>query len=446
MKVTFIMPAIGRKRKGSYVKSWQMEPLAIAVLSALTPPAVEREFFDDRQDEIPEDVQTDLVAMSVETYTARRAYQIARRFRKRGVPVVMGGFHPTLVPDEVGRYADAVVIGDAEPVWGDVLRDAAGGTLQPRYHGGHRGEVPAARPDRDIFAGKRYPGLSLVETARGCRYHCEFCSITRFYGATYRPRPVADVIAEIRTLKNRNVFFVDDNLGADRDRLRRLLTALVELDFPIRWFSQISIDAADDPELLDLMRRSGCVCVLIGFESLEAENLARMGKRVNRSGSDFDAAISRLRRHGISVYGTFVFGYDADTPAAFDRTLDFAVRNQMFFAAFNHLVPFPGTAVYERLRDEGRVEPNWWLSERYRFGQVAFQPRNLRPDELEDLCFSYRQKFYDPRNILRRGMDRRANCASLFKAAVFFIYNVLSLREVRERQMLPLGVSWEEGP
>lgn len=446
MKVTFVLPAVGRKKPGKYVRTWQMEPLAIAVLSRLTPPEVEREFFDDRQEAIDYDTRTDLVAISLETYTARRAYQIARRFRQRGVPVILGGFHATLAPEEAQEHADAVVLGPAEPVWHEVLADLARGSLKPRYDARAATDVPAAAPDRSIFAARKYNRLSLVETARGCPHRCEFCSVTRFYQATYRPRPVEDVIREICGLRKRTVFFVDDNFGADRARLRRLLEAIVALDFPIQWFSQISIDVARDPELLSLMRRSGCTCVLVGFESLLPGNLAQMKKRVNRSGVDFEHALAQFRRHGISVYGTFVFGYDADTRDTFGEALEFAVRNRMFFAAFNHLVPFPGTAVYERLAQEGRVEKDWWLSPDYRFGQVAFTPKNLTARELEEHCFASRQSFYGSRAILRRGADPRANCSTPRKAFLFFVYNLLSRFEVRQRQMLPLGVAWEEGP
>ena len=444
MKIAFILPAVGRKSPKEYVKTWQMEPLAIAVLSALTPSDIDRVFHDDRLETIPYDDPVDLVAMSVETYTSRRAYQIARRYKKRGIPIVLGGFHPTLVPDEAMQHADAIVVGDAEPVWTNLLEDLRNNQLKPCYDGGQSGSLEGIVPDRSIFEDKKYAKLSLVETARGCRYDCEFCSVTSFYDATYRPRPISDVIDELRNLKKRSVFFVDDNFCADRKRLKELIGAIIDADLGIRWFTQVSIDVADDSELLDMLRKSGCICVLIGFESLESETLAKMGKRINDQGK-FDAAIQRLRDHGISVYGTFVFGYDGDRRESFDKTLDFAVRNKLFFAAFNHLVPFPGTAIYERLRSEGRVEENWWLSPDYRFGQVAFTPKTLSAEELETFCFAYRQKFYRPLTIAKRGMDLKANCRTPLKAFVFFVYNLLSGKEVHQRQMLPLGVQWEDG-
>lgn len=440
MKITLVQPCIGRKADGGYIRTWCMEPLAIGVLSALTPPHIQRAFHDDRLETIPYDQPTDLVAISVETYTARRAYQIADRYRARGVPVVLGGFHPTLRPEEAAGHADAVAVGAAEPVWHTVLADAARGRLQPRYVAPSGNHWLAPAPDRRIFAGRRYAGLALVETSRGCPHACEFCSIAAVYQRHYAPRPVPEVLAELAGLSSRNVFFVDDNFGADRNRLHELLQGIVDRNLGLRWFSQTSLAVADHDDILRLMRRSGCLGVLVGFESLDPENLRRMAKQPNRNG-EYAGRIDRLRRHGIAVYGTFVFGYGQDNEESFRRTLDFALRQRLLFGAFNHLVPFPGTPVYNRLMAENRMlDPTWWLSPDYRFGDVAFQPLAVSAERLAELCYTYRQRFYSPLNILRRGMDLKANCRTLPRAAVFFAYNILSRFEVRHRQRLPLGV------
>lgn len=440
MKLTLIQPCIGRRADGGYIRSWCMEPLAIGVLSALTPPEIERVFHDDRLESIPYAAPTDLVGISVETYTARRAYQIADRFRARGVPVVLGGFHPTLCPDEAAAHADAVVVGQAEPVWRTVLADVAAGRLQPRYTAPPATAWQAPAPDRHLLAGRRYAGLSLVETSRGCPHACEFCSIAAVYRRDFVARPVPEVLAELADLTFRNVFFVDDNFGADRGRLRDLLQGIIAQGLKLRWFAQTSLAVADDEEALRLMRRSGCLGVLIGFESLDPANLRVMAKGPNRI-AEYAGRLARLRRHGISVYGTFVFGYGQDNEESFRRTLDFAVRHRLLFGAFNHLVPFPGTPVYQRLLAEGRMlDPTWWLSPDYHFGDVAFQPQAVSAARLAELCFSYRQRFYSPLNILRRGLDLQANCRGPAKAFLYFAYNLLSRREVHHRQRLPLGV------
>ncbi len=441
MKITFIIPCIGRVGSDvkNYLKGWSMEPLAIAVLSALTPSHIERVFYDDRIEKIPFDEPTDLVAISVETYTARRAYQISAEYRKRSVPVVLGGFHPSLMPEEAGRYADSVVIGEAENTWPQLVEDAEKGRLRKVYQAAKKPLLDALQVDRAIYADKKYLKLSLVETGRGCNFDCEFCSITSFYQRSHRSRPIADVVSEIQSLKNKHVFFVDDNIGADIDHAKQLFKALIPLK--IRWTSQMSINVANDAAALELMEKSGCVGILIGFESLDSRALDRIGKKVNRGGADYSDQLARLRQHGISVYGTFIFGYDTDTEQSFKTTLQFARQEKIFLAAFNHLVPFPGTALYARLQDDGKlIDEQWWLSPSYVFGTVAFQPEKMSPDELGRLCFTYRKRFYSLSSILRRGLDFQANCRSPYMALLYFSQNIFNGSEVRKRQGLPLGI------
>ena len=442
MKVTFIVPAVGRKPGRRYVRTWEMEPLAIATLAALTPADIERSFFDDRVESINYDAPTDLVAISVETYTARRAYQIAARYRKKGVPVVMGGFHPTLAPQDALQHADAIVVGEAEESWPRLLSDFAADRMQRQYRPEQRPTLAGRFPDRSIYGDKRYQPIALVETARGCKFKCEFCSITRFYNRTHQQRPVEDVVQEISALKQRYIFFTDDNIGVNRDRFRDLLMALVPLK--IWWSAQVSIDIARDAELLQLMRRSGCICVLIGFESLNPAVLARMDKAVNAQAEIYEDAAQALRKHGIGVYGTFVFGYDNDDAASFQRTLAFAKRHGFFFTAFNHLVPFPGTPLYDRLQSEGRLlHDTWWLSEGYRFGDLAFRVKGMTETQLADLCYTYRQRFYGPWSILRRLANWRATCRSPRRLFLYLSLNILSRKDVAGRQQLPLGLAEE---
>ena len=416
-----------------------MEPLAIAVLAALTPPEVVRTFYDDRFDLIPYDEPTDLVALSVETYTARRAYQIAAQFRRRGVRVVMGGFHPTLMPDEVARHADAVVLGEAEDTWPRVVADARAGRLQPRYAAAQRPTLAGLRADRSIYAGKPYLPIALVESSRGCPHACEFCSISQFFGQSWNARPVAEVVAEILALKPHTIFFTDDNLMADRLRAKELLRALAPLK--LRWAAQVTLDAARDVELVGLMQDSGCAFLLIGFESLNPATLAAMGKGINRA-SEYEETVRQLGRHGIGVYGTFVFGYDGDTEESFQRTREFALRHGLFFAAINHIVPFPGTPLYARLRQERRLlSPAWWLEPGYRFGQVIFHPVPLSAADLARFCYLYRRGFYRLRSVLRRAWGNwRANCRTPARALTFLALNLMTGREIARRRDWPLGM------
>ena len=438
MRLTLIQPAVGRKPDGTpYPSSWRMEPLGIATLSGLTPRGIERVFHDDRVEPIPFERPTDLVCITVETYTARRAYQIAARYRARGVPVVLGGFHPTLVPDEAAAHADAIVIGEAEGVWAAVLADAAAGNLQARYAATRRPDLAALAPDRSIFGRRDYGQVTLVETSRGCRFDCEFCTICRFYRQACVERPVGEVAAEVRSAA-KPVFFVDDNLGVDPERLRRLCEALLPVGRP--WVGQCSLHVGRDPALLRLMRRCGCEGVLIGFESLDPGNLAAMGKRVNLSAAGYAGAIRAFREAGLSIYATFLFGYDGDTPESFRRVFDFALEHRFFFAAFNHLVPFPGTPLYDRLLAEGRLlSPQWWLDPGVRFGDVVFRPAQMPAAELGRLCELHRRRFYALPSVIRRAMDLRANCRTPLKSLVYFAQNLLHRREVARRHALPFG-------
>ena len=438
MHLTLIQPSVGRKADGMpYPASWRMEPLGIATLSGLTPRDIPRTFFDDRLEAIDYDVPTDLVAITAETYTARRAYQIADRFRKRGVPVVLGGFHPTACPDEAAAHADAVVIGEAESVWAGLLEDAARGRLRPRY-AGDRPVLAGIIPDRSVFGSRSYGPISLVETSRGCRFQCEFCSISQFYRHRCIDRPVEEVVREVRGLR-KPIFFVDDNIGSDPARLRALCEALLPLNRP--WIGQASLHVAQDPALLRLLRRSGCQGVLIGFESLDAETLSSMGKSVNLAAGDYAPAIRAFREHGLSIYATFVFGYDHDTPETFQRVFDFALQQRFFFTAFNHLVPFPGTPLYDRLAAHGRLlHPQWWLNPTGRFGEVVYQPARMSPGQLAGLCEAHRRRFYSLPSVARRAFDFRANCRTPRKALVFLAQNLLHQREVVRRQGLPFGL------
>jgi radical SAM superfamily enzyme YgiQ (UPF0313 family) len=445
MRLTLIYPSVGRKAGKPYVRAWQMEPLSMAVLAGLTPPEVDVRFYDDRMESIPYDDPTDLVAMSVETFTALRSYRIARRFRSRGVPVVMGGYHATLLPEEVKREADAIVLGDAEPVWTRLLDDARQGCLQQVYDGRGRRVLSDVRVRRSIFEGKHYQNVTLVEFARGCNFKCDFCSITAYHGASQNHRPPADVADEMSRSGSRRFFIVDDNVASQPEMVRRLSQVLRGRG--LSWVGQASIHIAADEPLLESMAESGCKGVLIGMESLDPANLRDMGKEWNLACGGYDQSLARFRRHGLAVYGTFVFGYDHDDPGVVDRSVAFAREQKLFLAAFNHLVPFPGTSLYHRLEREGRLlSPRWWLDHDGRVGDVVFRPRRMSPQQLQAACLEARRKFYSWGSVMERACDGKANASSPLMAAVYLGLNVSAHFDIELRQGLRLGDSHEPSP
>ena len=439
MRIVFIRPSLdGTPSRDA------MAPLAFAILQALTPPGVRTALFDERIESIPLDTPADLVAMSVETYTARRSYQIAAHFRRRGVPVVMGGHHPSLLPEEALEHADAVVIGDAEGLWPRVLDDAARGTLQRVYRQDAPPPFTGLMPDRSIFRGKRYAGLTLVQSGRGCRFHCEFCSVHAFYGKTLRQRPADEVVEDLRRAGGRDVFFVDDNLFYDVDSAVRLFEAITTLR--LRWSCQISLDIVSDPAMVRLMARSGCTIALIGLESLAAENLRQMGKGWSRRLGDPGEAIRGLQTAGIMVYGTFVFGYDGDKPSSFDETVKFALEHRLFLANFNPLTPTPGAALFDRLRREDRLlHEHWWLDPDYRYGQACFSPRGMTAGELAAGCYRARSRFYSGGSIASRLAGSPTLLGSPRRTALYLATNLISRREVHRKQGQKLGAAVPAG-
>ena len=423
-----------------------MEPLQLGLLAALTPSPVEVALYDDRVEPIPFDEPTDLVAITVETFTARRAYEIGAAFRRRGVPVVMGGFHPTLLPSEAADHADAIVVGDAESVWSRVVADAESGRLAPVYRGTDGRPQAGVLPRRELFAGKGYLPISLIQFGRGCTQGCRFCAVSAASGRRHRVRPVADIVREIESQERRTIFFVDDNIVADLPAARELMRALIPLQ--VRWFSQATVDMVHDRDLMDLMARSGCLGHVIGFESVSPDALAEMGKTVNLRGFDgYRREVEILREYGLQTWVAFTLGHDHDTPETLQRTLDFALESKFTFAAFNLLTPYPGTALYARLQAERRhlFGGRWWLHPDYRFNHATFEPRGMSARRLTEACFELRRQWSRPRSILKRFFEPRTNLRSPRRMALYWVYNSLFRREVFRKQDMRLGFSREAG-
>ena len=445
MKVTFLRPNIGRLENGPYIDEGRMEPLTLGVLAAYTPQDVDCVLYDDRMEDIPFDEPTDLAAITVELYNSRRAYEIAAEYRKRGVPVVMGGFQPTLVPDECLQHADAIVTGDAEIVWPQVVNDARIGKLERRYAGST--DYPQPRgilTRRDLFEGKGYLPISLVQFGRGCRFACDFCAITTFFDRKQCVRPIQDVVAEIEDQNRNLVFFVDDNLVSNHESAKELLRALIPLK--IRWVSQGSIDMTEDPELMELIEASGCQGFVIGFESVQPGSVRGMRKACNLSKKfqDWDRyarQVEILRKHHLQTWAAFTLGHDTDTVESIAETLQFAEEHKFCFAAFNILMPYPSTPLYARLESEGRLlwGGKWWLHPEYRFNHAAFEPKNMTPEELTDAVFQCRKRWNSVPSILTRVWDFQTHMSSVYRLGTYFVYNKLFASETMTKHGMYFG-------
>lgn len=435
-KITLLRPNMG-----DYRTLDAFPPLAMGILAARTPSKFEVKFYDDRVEATPLDESTDLVALSVETFTARRAYHIADAYRSRGIPVVMGGHHPTLMPDEVAGHADVVFTGDAEGVWEELLDDFLHGTLKDRYHGNPENFGREHKMDRSIFEGKKYGPALLVQCGRGCRHSCDFCSVHAFYGTRLCRYPTDTIVGEIAALVKRHprrlLMFVDDNLYSSSSDLRELLEGIKPLG--VRWACQISADVAKDADMLDRMAGSGCRVALIGFESLDAGNLALMGKSWNRTSGDYLEIVRKFHDRGIAVCGTFVFGYDRDTEKTIEDAINFVEEARLEMAQLNPLTPLPGTPFYERLQREGRLlRPGWWIDPEYRYGDPILSPPSLAPEKFAELCFDAKKRFYTWRSIAKR-VFLPATGFDLWNMGLVGLSNLISRREVYRKQNRIVG-------
>lgn len=442
MKLTLIKPNIGRREHSLYVDEGRMEPLQLGVIAGLTPEDVEVHLLDDRMEPIAYDEPTDLVAITVETFTARRAYEIAKEYKKRNVPVVLGGMHVKLMPEEAKEHADSIYIGDAESNWHEVISDAKNKKLKPVYKGIIGKPQEAVYTRRDIFKGKGYLPITLLQFSRGCRFKCSFCATSAYFDSTHYTRNIDDVIKEIELSKKKFLFFVDDNIIANRKQAKELFRELIPLK--VKWVSQASIDMTQDRELMDLMVKSGCLGNVIGFESINKENLKLMNKSPNFIASDgYKEQLEILRDYGIQTWAAFTCGHDFDTVDSIKRTTEFALKNKFAFAAFNILTPYPKTPLYERLEKEGRLlyQGKWWLHNEYRFNYASFIPKNMTADELTEVCFGARKLFNSPGSIIRRSFDFKTNMRNPLKLGIYLAYNPLFRKEVFKKQGLKFGLN-----
>jgi radical SAM superfamily enzyme YgiQ (UPF0313 family) len=329
---------------------------------------------------------------------ASRAYQIALKFRQRGIPVVMGGPHASSLPLEVKEHVDAVVVGEAEDVWKGLIEDFRKGCLKPFYKADTYCSMKGFPPPRlDLLRKDAYMTVNCVQTTRGCPHRCDFCHVTHFFGKTYRCRPVEEVIDEVRVLEGEFVVFVDDNIAGNRAYAKELFARLKPLKK--KWASQASVTLTRDPELLRLAAESGCVSLFLGIESLSSENLEEVNKGFNQV-QQFEEAIRALHDHDIMIVAGFIFGLDHDDEGVFERTLRFCERNRIELPSFFILTPLPGTPLFQRMDAEGRLLHKDWV--KYNGATVVFKPKLMTEETLQRGFNWVCQEAYSWGSILKR--------------------------------------------
>lgn len=396
MKIELILPAVEENAR--------IPNLALPILAALTPPDVGISITDDLL--TPIDVErdlkdVDLVGITVLTKTALRAYHIADAYRKKGVPVVLGGIHPSALPEEAIEHADAVVIGEAEEIWGRLIEDARKKGLRAYYQQeSFTNPLNIPKPRREVLPARGYFPIDVIQATRGCPFRCEFCSVRKFFGDTYRVRPISHVLEEVRSLRHRMIMFNDDNIIGDPSYSKDLLRALIPLNK--KWIGQASLSGLKRAENVDLLARSGCEGLLIGFESLSKSNLIQSQKYQNDP-AEYRDIIETLHRFGITIWGSFIFGFDEDDPSIFEETVAFAIRAKLFSVVFALLTPYPGTSFYQRVKNEGRLlHDRWWLLERPEASAPYFIPKKMSAEVLREGWKKSWKEFYSPSSILKR--------------------------------------------
>jgi radical SAM superfamily enzyme YgiQ (UPF0313 family) len=391
-------------------KNSRFPPISLGIVAALTPSDWEVEIVDENWEPFTYR-NADLVGITAFTASAPRAYEIATAYRQNGVPVVMGGIHCSMCPQEALNYVDAVVIGEAEGVWSQVITDLLAGNLQKEYRGGWADLIEMPTPRRDLF----HPGyiFASVQTSRGCPLNCEFCSVTTFNGQRYRRRPTEEILVELEGIPQKMLFFVDDNIiGYGRDSRQatlELFKGMVERKLEKLWFCQASINFADDEEVLGWAARAGCKMVFLRLEAEEADALQEVEKRLNlqRGVDSYALAFDRIHRAGIAVLGAFIFGMDGDTPQKLEQRAAYMMHSGVDVMQTTYLTPLPGTRLFNRYQAENRLLytnfPQDW--EHYDMTEVVHRPGTMNSDDLVCAMQKANQKMYSLPTLMRKALS-----------------------------------------
>ncbi len=401
MKIALLSPAGAMHRyNGMFHKSLHYAPITLALLAALVPEELDAEvkIYDETAEAIPLDLEADVVAITCITGTASRCYKYADYFRSRGIMVIIGGVHPSLMPEEASKHADSIILGLGEDSFPRAIRDAATGNLQKVYHQEKCMNIAnRPLPRKDLLNKKKYITLNTVEAVRGCNHSCTFCAYPAAFGKKIFTRPIEDVINEIKTFRGKLVIFPDVNLIADVKYAKELFTAMI----PLKkwWFGLTTTAIGYNDELLAIFKKSGCKGLLVGFESVNQETQENINKGVNHV-NEYKALMDKLHNHGIMVMGCFAFGSDEDGKDVFRRTVELCVEAKIDLPRFSIITPFPGTPFYKELDDAGRITERDWSM--YDVEHCVYQPKNMTKEELEaGIAWAWKEA-YSFKNIFKR--------------------------------------------
>jgi len=399
MWIKLISPRMSQRPMDTALKTQMAPSLALLVLAALTPERHRLTLADENIERIETRDHPDLVGITVKVDTADRAYELARIYRGRGIPVILGGIHPTACPEEALAQAEAVAIGEAEELWAEIIADAEQHRLKRVYRQAAPTDLARAPVPRfDLVRSKPYLFTNTLVAGRGCPWRCDFCySSSPHLPRGHRMKPIANILAEIEALGVRHVFFIDDNFIGTPAAARELVTALLPLG--LTWHTAVSADIGRQEDLLDLMAAAGCQSLFIGFETLNKDSLGQVHKRQNRV-EDYNETIAKIHRRGMMVNASVVFGFDADGPEVFSLTVAWLVQQKVETMTAHILTPYPGTVFYERLLREGRILDHDFRH--YNTARAVFRPQNLTPEELEAGFIGAYREFYSLSNIWAR--------------------------------------------
>lgn len=424
MKVTLIYPS---SRKSNPNLQWWKQPrshrypaLGWLIVASLCNPATDITLVDDEVEDIPYEKETDLVGISLFTANSYRAYEISKSFRCRGIPVILGGVHVVACPEETSEHADSIVVGEAEDTWPELLKDFNSGKLKRMYTSTNTSDLSnMPLPRRDLLDKTKYSTINTVQATRGCPFDCEFCSMRILFGSRTRCRPAEEVIEEIKSLDGNAFLLNDDNLAQKRDYYKNLFRSLIPLNK--KWVGAASWNIANDNETLDLLEKSGCRALAVGFESLDPHYGV---KKIGSKGDNFlryKEVVKKLHTHKIAVLANFIFGFDNDNESMFKKTLEFALESQIDTAQFNILVPYPGTPVYQRLEEEGRITDRNWSN--YISCNLCYKLKNMSKIAFLEELYKLKRKFYSSSKIAIRVM-RTLKRATLYESGLILAVNL----------------------